>query len=208
MSKVNLNSIIYVLIGLIIGTVITMSVVLILNNRNDKKLTSENTIKLEEQEIEVLDEETKTPEDFFEKVSASKKPSTLKEGFVTIVDFLFYGKSIKGKKFSDLTESAKLRVIKAALYLDEKIDSLFPEYKEKISNGTKTIYNSVKSEAIKLYVDLTNRLCNKHSDFCNTAKEEFGKLKETLNITWAYLKDLGVSGWDKLKARYESFREA
>ena len=59
---------------------------------------------------------------------------TLKSGFITIVDFLFYDGTIAGHTFSELTTSAKLEVLKAALWVDDKIDSVFPGYKETISN--------------------------------------------------------------------------
>lgn len=206
MSKISLNSIIYLLVGLIIGTVITLSIALLINNRNEEKFTTENTEKVEENELITFEKSSTNPEEFYEKVSTSTNSNTLKEGFVSIVDFLFYDKPIKGKRFSELTESAKLKILKVAVYLDDKIDKVFPDYKEKISTGTKNIYNKVKEKAIELYVNLTTKICNNHEDFCNRAREDFNNMKQTLGITWEYLKDLGISGIDKLKDWYENYR--
>ena len=43
---------------------------------------------------------------------------TLKSGFITVVDFLFYNGKIAGHTFNELTTSAKLEVLKAALWIN------------------------------------------------------------------------------------------
>lgn len=215
MKKFNLNSVIYLLVGLIIGVIIAFSIVLIINNKNDKKLESSKnglTIVTNKKEKEELKEEdirdNEEIDAYFDRLSTSKNENVLKKGFVKIVDFLFYNEPIKGKTFSDLKESAKLKIIKAALYLDDKIDNLFPGYKEKISTTAKNIYTKVKSKAVELYYNLTTKICSNNENLCTTAREEFQKIKDALKITWEYLKDLGGDGLEGLKQWYESFRGA
>lgn len=128
---------------------------------------------------------------------------TLKSGFITIVDFLFYDGTIAGHTFSELTTSAKLEVLKAALWVDDKIDSVFPGYKEMISNGANKVYTSVKGMIVSTYLDITTSICSSHSDLCESAKEDFQSLKQSFGFTWDMIKDLASSGLDKLKNWYE-----
>lgn len=205
MKNISLDSIIYLLVGLILGTIVTLSIVLIINNKNDSKLKDNG------EEVYVSEDEIKEDEDvdvYFERLSNSKDKNVIKSGFVKVVDFLFYNKPIKGKTFSDLKESAKLKVIQAALYLDSKIDKYFPGYKEKITTTTKDIYSKVKIKAVELYYKTTSRICDNNKELCESARENFQKIKSALGITWEYLKDLGGDGLDELRKWYESFREA
>ena len=208
MKKINLNSIIYLLVGLIIGTVIAFSIVLLINNKNSNKMKNDDkgntTIVMSEDEIKD-DEEIDA---YFERLSTSNNKSTIKSGFIKVVDFLFYDQPIKGKTFSELKDSAKLKVIKAALYLDSKIDKYFPGYKEKITTTAKNIYTKVKAKAVELYYKITTKVCSNNEELCTNARENFQKIKSALSITWEYLKDLGGDKLDDLKKWYESFREA
>lgn len=128
---------------------------------------------------------------------------TLKGGFITIVDFLFYDGTIAGHTFSELTTSAKLEVLKAALWVDDKIDSVFLGYKETISNGANKVYTSVKGMIVSTYLDITTSICSSHSDLCESAKRDFQSLKQSFGFTWDMIKDLASSGLDKLKNWYE-----
>lgn len=127
----------------------------------------------------------------------------LKSGFITIVDFLFYDGTIAGHTFNELTTSAKLEVLKAALWVDDKIDNVFPEYKETISNGANKVYTSVKNMVVSTYLDITTSICSSNSDLCESAKRDFQSLKQSFGFTWDMIKDLASSGLDKLKNWYE-----
>ena len=128
---------------------------------------------------------------------------SLKDGFITVVDFLFYDGEISGHTFDELSTSAKLEVLKAALWIDEKVDSAFPGYKETISSGASKAYNSVKNLVVSTYLDITSSICENHSDLCESAKQDFQSLKESFGLTWDFLKSLASSGLDKLKNWYE-----
>ena len=80
--------------------------------------------------------------------------------------------------------------------------------KESISTTTKNIYTKVKSKAIELYYNISDRLCSNHEDLCETAKDEFQKIKNTLKLSWDLIKDIGGDGLESMKKWYESFRES
>ena len=133
--------------------------------------------------------------------------STLKSGFVTVVDFLFYNGTIKGYRFNDLTSTAKLKVLAMALYFDNKIEKYFPGYKETISNTASKIYTNVKSKVVNAYLNITTSICSSNAELCGDAKEGFGKLKKNFGLTWDLIKDIAGDGLANLKSWYEIWRE-
>jgi len=126
----------------------------------------------------------------------------IKEKFVTCIDFLFYDKAIGGKTFKELTNTTKIKVLELTLYIDSKIDTVFPEYKDSISQS----YQNIKNKVITLYLDTTTEICTNNKELCNTAKEGFQNLKENFGITWDLIKDLAGTGLTKLKDWYEIWR--
>ncbi len=128
-----------------------------------------------------------------------------KETFVTIVDFIFYDKEIKGYTFKELTTKAKLKVIEIALSIDNKIDEYFPDYKDVIKDK----YNNIKGKLAVKYLEFTSTLCEKvGEDTCNKAKEDFNSMKESFGLTWELIKELAASGSDKVKKFYENWRDS
>ncbi len=131
----------------------------------------------------------------------SKSKGTLKNTFIKVVDFIFYDKDINGYYFKNLTNSAKLKVIGLALKLDNIIDSHFPGYKDELSSS----YNKAKDNLITLYLNLTSEFCKNNDSICESAKNDFSLLKESLNLSWDVIKNLTKSGTNKLKEWYEIF---
>ena len=128
-----------------------------------------------------------------------------KNTFVTIVDFIFYDKEIKGHTFKELSNSAKLQIIKVALSIDSKIEEYFPDYKETI----KTKYDNLKGKLASLYLEATASLCDSVGiDTCNQAKEDFNTMKNSFGFTWDLVKELAVNGKNKVKDFYESWRDS
>lgn len=128
-----------------------------------------------------------------------------KSTFTTIIDFLFYGKEVKGYTFKELTNSAKLKVISIALKMDHKIDQYFPNYKEIVKDK----YASFKGKLAILYLEVTQSLCETVGDItCNQAKEDFENMKNSFGFTWSLLKELGKSGKEKLSDFYLNWRNS
>ena len=129
-----------------------------------------------------------------------------KNGFVTIVDFIFYEGTIKGITFKELKNSTKAKVIYYALLIDNGIDSKFPGYKDTLS----TKYKDVKGKLVAEFLDIKYEMCSRSEDGCKQASDDLNLLKYSLNLTWdvvksffGYVKDLTVP---KIKSWYESFR--
>ncbi len=128
-----------------------------------------------------------------------------KNTFTTIIDFLFYGKEVKGYTFKELTNTAKLKVISLALKIDHKIDEYFPNYKEKVKDK----YASFKGKIAMLYLEVTQSLCETVGDVtCNQAKEDFENMKNSFGFTWSLLKELGNNGKEKLSEFYLNWRNS
>ena len=131
--------------------------------------------------------------------------TSVKNGFITVVDFIFYDGTIKGYKFKDLSASAKSKVIKIGLKIDNFIDTIFPGYKETIS----TKYNNIKNKLISEYIDDVNNVCNMNPENCNTIKKDFSNMMKNLSVPWTklvtILKEKGVSALDNLKRWYEIY---
>lgn len=147
------------------------------------------------------------PVGYFENINKSENKNVIKDGFVKIVDFIFYGTSINGYTFSELTDSAKLKIMSIALSIDSKIEEYFPGYKESISTGAKKIYSNVKAFVVELYLDTTLKVCGDNTSLCKTAKDDFLSMKESFGVTWDFIKDISGAGLEKIKEWYEMFRE-
>lgn len=119
-----------------------------------------------------------------------------KSAFTTTVDFLFYDKQIKGHTFKELTSTAKLKVIQAALKIDNKIDTYFPNYK----NTIKEKMQDLKGKAALLYLETTSKLCESVGESaCNEAREDFKTMKESFGFTWDIIKNAASSSYRSLK---------
>lgn len=163
-------------------------------SKNGTTTTKKKDIKnADEDVIAYFNNEVNTADD--------KSKGTLKNAFIKVVDFIFYDKDINGYYFKDLTASAKLKVIGLALKLDNIIDSHFPGYKDELSSS----YNKAKDNLITLYLNLTSEFCKNNDSICESAKNDFSLLKESLNLSWDVIKNLAKSGTNKLKEWYEIF---
>lgn len=129
----------------------------------------------------------------------------LKNGFISIVDFIFYDSEINGYTFKELSNVAKLKIIGIALKIDSKIEEYIPEYKETISNTSGKVYNDIKMRLVTLYLDISSEVCSNHQEGCATAKEIFNDVKNVCKISWDFVKGLLKSGKDKLKVWYEIY---
>lgn len=171
------------------------------NNKNDE--VAENTYR----EEDVISYLTTLDNDLTNYNGDKRIGDSLKKGFVTVVDFIFYDGTIKGKTFKELSNSAKMKVLEIALSIDQKIEKYFPNYKEEISTKSKDVYLNIKGRVVELYLDITTKICEDNLDTCESAKEGLEDLKTSFSITWDYIKKYSKEGKDKLKDWYEVWRE-
>ena len=133
--------------------------------------------------------------------------SSIKHGFIELVDFLFYDGTIRGKTFSSLSNSAKLKVLKLAFVIDSKIEEKFPDYKESIKNTSSFAYDTFREKVVVSYFDLAAKVCQENEESCAMAKEGISEFKKKGSLTWQFVKNLTSSNVSKLKSWYEVWRE-
>ena len=215
MNKILTNKLLTLMVFFLSVILCSLIIVFITNTINDKKLESNTTtyeevIDNKESKTETVKVDTNISEPvetYFEKISTSSNTSTLKSGFVKIIDFIFYGEKINGTTFDELKDEVKLKIISFAYKIDSKIDSLFPGYKEKIVSTVKRIYTNIKERLTKLYISITTKICENRPSLCENAKEDWKVLKEDFGITWEWLKKLYGNSKDKLNEWYLEYRE-
>ena len=124
----------------------------------------------------------------------------VKEGFSNIYQFLFHGGTIKGYTFSELTAATKLKVLKLALTIDDKINQIFPNYKDRIKGG----FSNLKAKVVAKYLEVTAKICENHTDTCTQAREDFKKMKQSFGLTFSMIKEFLSNGSSALKEWYNS----
>lgn len=180
------------------------------DNRNVLDDVSKNDFSLEqisndsgsEEDVVTYLEELKSEVD-----NSSSITSSIKNGFIELVDFLFYDGTIRGKTFSSLSNSAKLKVLKLAFVIDSKIEEKFPDYKESIKNVSSFVYDKFREKVIVSYFDLAAKVCQENEESCAMAKEGISEFKKKGSLTWQFVKNLTSSNVSKLKSWYEVWRE-
>ena len=176
------------------------------DNINNPNTSSNNNIEDNNNitEDDVVNYVTLLEKEVESESNLEKFQTKFKDGFITIIDFIFYDTEIKGYKFSDLTNSAKIKIIDSALKIDNKIEEYIPNYKESISST----YNKAKDKLVMLYLDTTISVCSNNKNECDKAKEMFASLKDKISIGFGYIKEIAINGKNKIKDYYEIFRNS
>lgn len=184
------------------------------NNIDGTSNQSENgsIVSEEKPSIDTNEDSEDSVISYFEGMEKDVNSSTLdnlkekfKEYFITIVDFIFYDKEIKGYTFDELTNSAKLKIISIALKIDDKIEKNIPGYKETISSTGNKVYTNIKERLVTIYMDISVKVCENNSSECEKAKEIFGEIKNTCKIGWDFIKELISNSASKIKEWYEIY---
>ena len=179
------------------------------SNDNSESNNSENN----NQNYDYNDSAVGTEEDvvsYFEGLNDDVSKSSsfkekFKEYFTTVIDFIFYNKEVKGYTFNELTDMAKIKIIAVALKIDSKLEELFPNYKETISNTSSKIYNDVKGRLVTLYMDTASKVCENNENECARVKEIFTGIKDVCKITWDFILELLSNAASKIKDWYEIY---
>ena len=185
-----------------------------INNEPEYRI-EENTI-IEESNQETIDQEENI-ETYVEEINnevteiTSKEvlteddKITLKNTFITLTDFIFYGGQIKGKTFNELTTTAKQKVISIYETIDSKIEEKFPGYKE-----------TIKETTTKTYTNLKEQLSDIKDNLLTSYREEVGEenyndqnklLDESINTMKDSFSPVIDTIVDKSKEIYETTKE-
>lgn len=174
------------------------------NNNTSEEVADEdvvNYVSTIENEIENINYTESNKETIKEK---------LKENFIVLTDFIFYDGTIKGKTFNELSSDAKEEILELYEKIDNKIENVYPNYKEEIKDTSTKAYSKAKEMTISLkeylkksYIDsigedtyqkemeiikdTKDKVKEKAEPIIDTAKEKtketYAKTKDKLN-TW------------------------
>ena len=119
--------------------------------------------------------------------------------FTTLVDFLFYGGTIKGHTFSELSESAKLKVTAAASAVMDFIEAKFPGLTASLSNE----YRTAKSKIKNFYNTQKTKYCGEHPEVCAEFNLDYENFKKYFGGTFSSVGNTIVS---KLEEWYQIYK--
>lgn len=166
------------------------------NVNNETILYFENT----EEEIDLLVEK-----------NDEKTTTKIKEKFVELVDFVFYGTEINGITFDELTEETKQKIIDIIKRIDEKIEEKVPGYKESISTGAKESYNflidKLKQGINYADIKIEEKLgTEKYQEIKDNITETTEKVKESGSTVVEKGKEILGTAKEKIKNWYEGWK--
>ena len=204
--KKNIITILILIILVLSGIVIYLYRNNLKNDKSNEKReiitnnTNDNSLSINNKASENKDDFVNYLENVNNEVDKVNDKDKLKNTFITLTDFIFYDGEIKGTKFKDLTSSVKEKVLNIYEEIDSKIESKFPGYKENIKSNSIKTYDNIKDKLD----DLRNNILN---DYKNSIGEEefndtidsFNEGKENMNDTINSYKPYIDDGKDKAK---------
>lgn len=197
------------------------------NVSNEEETTTEDET-YEADEVVEIDENTKKKEtkytkkdkeviEYFKSVSEdvdnldSKSESKAKGVFIGIVDFLFYDGEVNGIKFKELSNDGKKKVLGISSDIDYKLDSKFPNYKDRISTKTREAFNKA-SEIIRAGSEKVSNFSREklgsenYNEIIKNRDELLYYYKSAKEIIGNTAGKITTSIVGKIKAWYENFR--
>ena len=102
---------------------------------------SRSNIPYSSKDTDVIDTLKDTLNNIKNSEATEKFTTNAKKTFIDVVDFIFYGGTIKGHTFDELTDSGKAKVLEIASNIDDAIEAKVPGYKDKISSGATKAFN-------------------------------------------------------------------
>ena len=182
-----------------------------------EKVTKDESVS-DAEVVEYITEVTNEVESLEKEESLSEKTkSSLKKTFITLTDFIFYDGTIKGKTFKELSTEAQEKILELYEKLDEKIESVFPNYKEDIKDTSTKTYSKVKEMAKSLKETIKNAYIErvgedtyqKEMEIIENAKD---KVVEKTTPVISSAKDKAKETYEKTKDRldewYKNFKES
>ena len=135
------------------------------NNPNTTDLNdSRSNIPYSSKDTDVIDTLKDTLTNIKNSEVTEKFTTNAKKTFIDVVDFIFYGGTIKGHTFDELTDSGKAKVLEIASNIDDAIEAKVPGYKDKISSGATKAFNEASRLIKKGATNFNNFLQDKLSE--------------------------------------------
>lgn len=138
-------------------------------------------------------------------IVTEKEKLTLKNTFITLTDFIFYGTEINGTTFEELTTSVKEEIISIYEQIDSKIEEIYPGYKETIKETTIKTYNNIKEELLVLKQEIETSYKNEIGE--EKYEEQKAILEENLEIMEESFEPVIDKVIENTKEIYEATKE-
>ena len=135
--------------------------------------------------------------------------SSLKECFITLTDFIFYGGTINNKTFNELTDEVKIQVLTYYNNLNNKIDEKYPGLREESSKT----YTNIKERTIELKDKFLNSSKEKvgeeaYNELVKTINDDLERYKESVAPVEEKIGEAYQNTKNKLDAWYQKFKES
>lgn len=140
-----------------------------------------------------------------------KLKTVAKDKFTTLVDFIFYGTTINGVTFNQLTETTKQKLVAIVNSIDTKIESKVPGYKDTIKAKATETYAFLSGKLKQGITIIGDKVEEKiGSDTYNSVKDQASKavdnIKESASTIAEGGKEVATKAKDKISNWYEGWK--
>lgn len=141
----------------------------------------------------------------------------LKQSFITLTDFIFYSGTIGGITFDELSLSTKEKVLDIYSSIDLKIESVWPNYKEKIKTTSKNVYTNILEKTSELKKNIQEKYKEAvgeevYDNSVQIIDEDIERLKEGTKPTIDFVKEKSKNAYNSIKEKannwYQNFKES
>lgn len=162
----------------------------------------------EDEVINYFDELKNKVSNYLSKGNIEKCKDNVYNILLTSVGFITNQESIRGVYFSDLTDETKQVIISASDYIDEKIESKFPTYKEDIKQFSGKSYDVIKEKYNKIKETVKGKLeeklgPEKYDEYYSKYEKAKEKTKEIVTDGYNHGKTKVKEKWNDLKKWYQ-----
>ena len=150
-----------------------------INNRID---SSNENIDSDQEILTYFENEITTDNSILNDENNTENENKLKTSFVKLTDFIFYDGTINNITFNELKDDTKVAILSDWEILDEKIETKYPKYKDRIESVENKTYNNLKSRKDYLLNVLKEAYINKYGeDKYNELMNKKEELKEKVS---------------------------
>lgn len=191
----------------------------------ENSFLSDTTVTTKEEEVVSYVSDV---EESISNLDTESTDTTMKEKlentFITLTDFIFYGGTIKGMTFDELTDTAKQEILDLYEKIDSKIEFYFPNYKENITSSAKKGYTTAVTKAKELKDEIITKYKEtigeeEYNNVVSNIEEDKNRFQDAYTPYVEKGKEIGSqaiekgkeavgSAIDKLDSWYQGFKES
>lgn len=139
--------------------------------------------------------------------------SSLKESFITLTDFIFYGGTINNRTFNELTDEVKIQVLTYYDSLNNKIDGKYPGVRDEIREYSTKTYTDIKDHTVELENKVLNPYKEKvgeeaYNELVETFDNDLERYKESVAPVEETISEVYQSAKNKLDIWYQGIKES